>query len=241
MQQRRHAKLKSQKEEEEAEEAARIKRIKRKRALMVAKEAEVRRERAENQEKDKSMSKIKSKKRRSGKNGVVKDEDEPAKARAVKEEQPPAYRSLNQNLYRKPLVRSTVPLDDVPTCDCRPAGEILDGPDGAVKGGAGGEGTISEGCGPDCAMRAVYMECAPGRCPSLAPGEVYCRNSSIQTRSFPLTEVFKTPDKGWALRVLQPVEADTILIEYLGQVISEAECLDRMASYADGDDFYFMR
>jgi len=239
MRQRRHAKLKARKEEEEEEEAARIKRIKRKRELVTAKEAEARRVRAVHQEEDKITRKIKSKKRRPGKNGVVKDEDEPAKVRAVKVEQPPAYRSLSQNLYRKPLVRSTVPLGDVPTCDCRPAGETLEGPDGAVKGEAG-EGMVSEGCGPDCAMRAVYMECAPGCCPSLAPGEVYCCNSSIQTRSFPRTEVFKTGDKGWAMRLLEDVEADTILVEYLGEVITETECLDRMASYAHGDDFYFM-
>lgn len=33
------------------------------------------------------------------------------------------------------------------------------------------------------------MECAPGRCSTLRGGARHCRNSAIQTKTFPATEV----------------------------------------------------
>lgn len=37
----------------------------------------------------------------------------------------------------------------------------------------------------------LFMECAPGKCPSLAEGQRFCSNMAIQERRFHPTEVFK--------------------------------------------------
>jgi hypothetical protein len=37
----------------------------------------------------------------------------------------------------------------------------------------------------------LYMECMPGECPSLKPGERFCLNMAIQQKRFPGVEVFE--------------------------------------------------
>jgi hypothetical protein len=68
---------------------------------------------------------------------------------------------------------------------------------------------------------------------------MYCKNTCIQTRTFPLTEVMRTDTCGFGLRLLEDIEADTMICEYLGEVITPEECTNRMATYDLGDDFYF--
>ena len=45
--------------------------------------------------------------------------------------------------------------------------------------------------------------------------------------------------KGFGLRVSEPVSSGTILVEYLGEVITSTECLRRMKEYTLQDAFYF--
>jgi len=79
----------------------------------------------------------------------------------------------------------------------------------------------------------------PGACTSLNDGELYCRNTCIQLRLFPRTEVYRSSLCGYALRVIEDVEPNTIIAEYLGEVITSAECGKRMREYTESDDFYF--
>ena len=200
----------------------------------------------------------------------------------------PRYRKLRQNLYKAPLQRPAIPLEECThSCNCK----------------------FGRGCGSQCHNRLVYMECVPGQCPSLVqPGvclptnnknrsgfkmEIeddaesaksednigYCENSAIQTRTYPAVEVFLTSEspstelststepvvqnepfskkkkgstivesvnspapvsRGYGLRLLEPVRKGTLLIEYLGEVITAAEGARRMSEYVLGDDFYFM-
>lgn len=67
----------------------------------------------------------------------------------------------------------------------------------------------------------------------------YCANAVIQAKRFPQTEVFRTALCGFGLRVSEAVSEGTILGEYLGEVITAEECLDRIMQYDEGDDFYF--
>ena len=130
----------------------------------------------------------------------------------------PSYRTLTQNLYRLPLVRTVDSPDLTPCCECKP----------------------EDGCGQNCANRMLSMECAPGKCPSLREGALHCTNAVMQQRRFPKLEVFRTSDgKGWALRVQEDVGENEVLVEYLGEVITTQECLERMAGYSATDDFYF--
>ncbi len=204
------------------------------------------------------------------------------------EVQIPRYRKLRQNLYKAPLQRPAVPLEEFShSCNCK----------------------FGSGCGSQCHNRLVYMECVPGQCPSLVqPGLCYaingnnrsgmkieteddadsatedivgyCENTAIQTRTYPSVEVFLTSEptsaeiaqstettdnqiqndapskkkrgttesstpsvpvsRGYGLRLLEPVRKGTLLIEYLGEVITAAEGVRRMSEYVLGDDFYFM-
>ena len=68
---------------------------------------------------------------------------------------------------------------------------------------------------------------------------LYCSNTVIQTSRYPLTEVFSTIHCGYGLRMKEPVPVNTVLCEYLGEVITAEECKARIRSYKKGDDFYF--
>ena len=73
-----------------------------------------------------------------------------------------------------------------------------------------------------------------------AVGGIYCANTAIQRRNFPKTEVYDPHNGcGFALRVAEDVGPSTILIEYLGEVISEEECNERMSTCTESDAFYF--
>ena len=92
-------------------------------------------------------------------------------------------------------------------------------------------------------------ECPPDLCPSLRQSKTcsssistehqYCRNTSIQQKSYPRTEIFRTSFCGLGLRLLEDVKANTIIIEYLGEVITDKEGTRRMSTYEAEDAFYF--
>lgn len=86
----------------------------------------------------------------------------------------------------------------------------------------------------------LYMECASGFCPSLQVNETYCLNTVIQRRAFPGTEVFKSRTCGYGLRLTENTPQNSIIIEYLGQVITQEEGKNRMCTMKESDDFYFM-
>ena len=73
-----------------------------------------------------------------------------------------------------------------------------------------------------------------------AVGGIYCANTAIQRRNFPKTEVYDPHNGcGFALRICEDVGPATILIEYLGEVITEDECNERMSTCTESDAFYF--
>ncbi|KAJ1425439.1 hypothetical protein B484DRAFT_349628, partial [Ochromonadaceae sp. CCMP2298] len=45
--------------------------------------------------------------------------------------------------------------------------------------------------------------------------------------------------RGFGLRLLEPVAASTVIVEYTGEVITSQEGLRRMGLYSPGEDFYF--
>ena len=130
------------------------------------------------------------------------------------------FKMLQQNSYRgHDVTKPEISFESVPTCNC----------------------SMASGCNESCQNRLVLMECAPGNCPSLFRGkDEYCSNTVIQRRAFPATEVFKTRSCGYGLRLLEDVGPGTIIIEYLGQVITCEEGQRRMSSMKNSDDFYFM-
>lgn len=153
----------------------------------------------------------------------------------------PPYRELKQNLYRAPLSRSALKDDDTYVCNCQPIAV-------GSSSSSGGEGDqrIIKGCGASCQNRLIYVECVPSLCPCTRQSyskdydqPVLCENTVIQTGRFPGTEVYKTKKCGYALRLLEDVPQNTIIVEYRGEVITQEEMTLRMSKYKATDNFYF--
>ncbi|XP_044735894.1 histone-lysine N-methyltransferase ash1 isoform X2 [Chrysoperla carnea] len=80
----------------------------------------------------------------------------------------------------------------------------------------------SSGCGDDCINRLVLAEC---------PATHRCKNQRIQKHDWaPGLDKFMTEDKGWGVRTKLPIKAGEFILEYVGEVVSDQEFKQRMAS-----------
>ena len=75
-------------------------------------------------------------------------------------------------------------------------------------------------CGPTC-------QCFPN-----------CKNRVSQTGLKHHMEVFKTKDRGWGLRSLDPIRAGSFICEYAGEVIDQAK-LSQLAKEGDSNEYVF--
>jgi hypothetical protein len=93
-------------------------------------------------------------------------------------------------------------------------------------------------CDDNCINRMLCIECHPDVCPA---GE-YCQNQRFQRRQFPRVELFKTENKGFGVRVLQMVQAGTLMFEYVGEVLTTGAFKKRIRQYHEEgrSHFYFM-
>ncbi|XP_031268469.1 histone-lysine N-methyltransferase, H3 lysine-9 specific SUVH1-like [Pistacia vera] len=73
--------------------------------------------------------------------------------------------------------------------------------------------------------KPMIYECGPS-CPCTSS----CKNRVSQTGLRVHLEVFKTKDKGWALRTWDPIRAGTFICEYAGEVV------DKVKSRQDGEE-----
>ncbi|GKA97846.1 histone-lysine N-methyltransferase SUVR5 isoform X1 [Tanacetum coccineum] len=68
----------------------------------------------------------------------------------------------------------------------------------------------------------------------------YCQNRVLQNGVRVKLEVFKTEDKGWAVRAGEPINRGTFVCEYVGEVIDEQEANKRRRRYGrEGCGFIF--
>lgn len=82
-------------------------------------------------------------------------------------------------------------------------------------------------CQDDCINRLVYAECAPQLCPC----KELCKNQRIQRHEWaPALDKFMTENKGWGIRTMMPIVTGNFILEYVGEVVSDKEFKDRMAS-----------
>ncbi|TMW63330.1 hypothetical protein Poli38472_002271 [Pythium oligandrum] len=134
-------------------------------------------------------------------------------------QQPPTYRKLARNLYTFKQPKES--LEDVPLCVCK------------------------ESCGDDCINRLSFTECfGPAPTPGMpfnradknkesnCPLGEQCGNRALHQRMYPKFERFHSPDKGWGLKILEPVKAGQLVIEYVGEVINEEEKNRRLSEHA---------
>ncbi|EDW49799.1 GM17444 [Drosophila sechellia] len=125
------------------------------------------------------------------------------------------YRKIRTNVYAE-SVRPNLAGFDHPTCNCKDQGE--------------------KSCLDNCLNRMVYTECSPSNCPA---GEK-CRNQKIQRHAVaPGVERFMTADKGWGVRTKLPIAKGTYILEYVGEVVTEKEFKQRMASIYLNDTHHY--
>lgn len=121
------------------------------------------------------------------------------------------YRKLRTNVYGD--VRPN-PSNDHQACSCKP----------------------ESACSDDCLNRLVYTECSPENCPC---GEK-CQNQNIQKHIYAAgVERFMTENKGWGIRTKQEIVKGKFILEYLGEVVTEHEFKDRMATIYMKDTHHY--
>ncbi|KAJ4386198.1 hypothetical protein N0V93_009091 [Gnomoniopsis smithogilvyi] len=104
-----------------------------------------------------------------------------------------------------------------------------------------------DGCAEDCQNRIMLYECDETNC---NVGKEHCQNRAFQNltertkkggRFRVGVEVLKTADRGHGVRSNRCFEPNQIIMEYTGEIITEAECERRMnEKYKDNECYYLM-
>lgn len=128
---------------------------------------------------------------------------------------PPTYEPLTENLYldkrKNEHSRSRKDARSM-VCDC-----ILTKEERA-------RGIM--GCLDDCLNRMLMIECGP-KC---TLGD-HCLNKRFQKSQSAKVEVFKTRKKGWGLRAITELPANSFIMEYVGEVVRSKEFRSRVKKY----------
>lgn len=94
------------------------------------------------------------------------------------------------------------------------------------------------GIDEDCFNRLTLIECDPSRCNA---GDK-CQNRRFRKREYAKVSPFKTESRGWGLRAVQDIKKGSFVIEYVGELIDEAECEARIKTMIENNEsnFYFL-
>ena len=88
----------------------------------------------------------------------------------------------------------------------------------------------SYNCGTDdCVNRAIFMECTKTTCPC----RNFCKNQRIQKQEYSEVKVFHAAEKGHGLEAVQDIKPGQFVMEYIGDVIDDAEHYSRVQEYED--------
>lgn len=121
------------------------------------------------------------------------------------------FKKIRTNVYCD--VRAN-PSTDLPQCSCKP----------------------ETNCGDNCLNRLVYTECSPETCPCRES----CQNTKIQRHIIaPGVEKFMTQQKGWGVQTKLPIKKGTYILEYVGEVVTEREFKERMATLYTSDIHHY--
>ncbi|ESN96186.1 hypothetical protein HELRODRAFT_107348, partial [Helobdella robusta] len=139
----------------------------------------------------------------------------------VYDKKPGPYKHVKSNVPIGKVEIFKVPLTEIPRCQCSPE--------------------MPSPCGPDsdCINRLMMYECDVAVCPA---GEM-CLNRAIQSRWDVDTEYFRTADnRGWGLRTKIDIKKGQFIHEYVGDLIDEEECKERLrrAKESNVTNFYML-
>ncbi len=164
----------------------------------------------------------------------------------------PYYKKLKRNYYYNlDIPRCIMKDEDIPTCSCRTQSGCDDNCQNKIcymecppnycpsllssKGHTSSRSSVVNDSVSDDSEDSDVSDDSDDGCKQ----QNYCKNTVIQRKNYPKTEVFATEGRGYGLRLCEDVSANTILIEYLGEVITTAEGVERMSNYSPSDDLYF--
>ncbi|KAJ2940504.1 hypothetical protein O0L34_g6436 [Tuta absoluta] len=134
---------------------------------------------------------------------------------------PPHYVKLKVNKPCGALYGKKVDIEEssLTQCECNPDEE--------------------DPCGPytHCLNRMLLTECGP-----ICRAGERCQNRAFEKRLYPKMVPYRTPHRGWGLKTLEPIKAGQFVIEYVGELIDEAEFRRRMQRKHETRDenFYFL-
>lgn len=99
-----------------------------------------------------------------------------------------------------------------------------------------------DGCGDDCQNRIMLYECDNNNCNI---GKEHCNNRAFADLTARRSkggkyrvgvEVVKTSDRGYGVRSNRNFQANQIIMEYSGEIITEKECERRMNNEYKNND-----
>ncbi|KAM9781654.1 uncharacterized protein nsd1b isoform X1 [Syngnathus typhle] len=133
---------------------------------------------------------------------------------------PPPYKHIKVNRPIGKVQIVTADLSEIPRCNCK--------------------ATDENPCGGDseCINRMLLYECHPQVCPA---GE-RCLNQTFSRRQYSQVEIFRTLSRGWGLRCVHDIKKGQFVSEYVGEVIDEEECRNRIRHAQEHDicNFYML-
>ena len=133
----------------------------------------------------------------------------------------PKYGKLSRSTWVSAPRCRPVPKADVQVCNCKPA------PNGGPS------------CLEQCLNRQTKTFCHPTLCPC---GEA-CTNKPFHKLKSPPVKVFATEGRGWGVKAAAAIPAGTFVVEYIGELIGEADVEARLweAKHTGEDNFYMMQ
>ncbi|CAF4911985.1 unnamed protein product [Pieris macdunnoughi] len=134
---------------------------------------------------------------------------------------PPHFVKLKVNKPCGSLINKKIDIEEssLTQCECDP--------------------NVEDPCGPysHCLNRMLLTECGP-----ICRAGERCCNRAFEKRQYPRMEPYRTPARGWGLRTLEDIRAGQFVIEYVGELIDEAEFQRRMKwmHQVRDENYYFL-
>lgn len=82
------------------------------------------------------------------------------------------------------------------------------------------------------------FECSPDTCPA----GTKCQNQLFVQRKYPALEPVYVAERGWGLKTLESIKEGQFVIEYVGEIIDEAEFKQRLEQKKGrkNQNYYFL-
>lgn len=90
------------------------------------------------------------------------------------------------------------------------------------------------------ALPQMRIECSRKSCPVALANGGTCGNMRLQRRAWAKHQVLPSGNKGFGLFAKAPLKQDGLVIEYVGEIISEDECRRRLEDYHVDKHRYIM-